>query len=136
MDDKEALARIQNEIEGFKKLNNELRLKISQNSEFISMLQQIERGLIKSINNQDSKQRSLIRTRGELSFQEMIRRILQNKPNGATAKEILDLIKQEFNLEVMRSSISPQLSRLKEKGEIELKSGVWKLISLPLFKED
>lgn len=64
-----------------------------------------------------------------LTFQDMIMLILKNTPEGATANELLEMIDRRFNKKIMRSSISPQLSRLKQKGRVTLKDGIWTIIS-------
>lgn len=63
-----------------------------------------------------------------LTFQDMIVAVLNGLDTGAaTALEILDLIDQKFEKKILRSSISPQLSRLKDKGVLNLDNGYWTL---------
>lgn len=63
-----------------------------------------------------------------LTFQDMIVSVLNAHPKGgAEALEILDLIDKKFNKQIVRSSISPQLSRLKQKGVLQLENGIWSL---------
>jgi chromosome segregation ATPase len=53
--------------------------------------------------------------------------VLEHKPNGMTALEILDEINAKyFNGTIVRTSLSPQLSRLKNRYEkIELRGNRW-----------
>lgn len=68
------------------------------------------------------------RRSGGVTFQDMIIQVLNDQPNnGAEALKILDLIEEKFNKKIQRSSISPQLSRLKGNGVLELKDNVWSL---------
>lgn len=61
------------------------------------------------------------------TFKEMIKSVLADRDNGAEALEILDLIKTKFGKEIKRTSISPQLSRLKASGDLVLQDKVWML---------
>ena len=61
------------------------------------------------------------------TFKEMIVSVLSEHGRGAQATEILGLIKTKFGKEIKRSSISPQLSRLKSEGVIDLDDKVWYL---------
>ncbi len=47
-------------------------------------------------------------------------------PHGLTALEILDQIRVRWNIDIKRTSLSPQLTRLKNDGEIYNDKGVWK----------
>ncbi|MBR9901380.1 MAG: hypothetical protein GYB19_15140 [Rhodospirillales bacterium] len=53
-------------------------------------------------------------------------------PNGATARQILELYTETTGRELLRESLSPQLSRLKNEGSLISEKGKWILIS----KED
>lgn len=46
---------------------------------------------------------------------------------GMTSTEVLDAIRQRWLPTLMRTSLSPPLSRLKAKGEIELDGEYWKI---------
>jgi hypothetical protein len=70
-----------------------------------------------------------LRSNQSLTFQDMIMLTLKSTPEGATANELLEMIDGRFNKKIMRSSISPQLSRLKQKGKVTLKDGMWAIIS-------
>jgi hypothetical protein len=65
-----------------------------------------------------------------LTMKELAVKALREQfPNGATAAELLDHFVGAWNRhDVVRSSLSPQLSRLKTEGEIKLENGnVWVL---------
>ena len=59
------------------------------------------------------------------TFKDMIKVVLAEKGDGADALEIIDLIKDKFNKTLMRTSISPQLSRMKANGDLVLEDKVW-----------
>lgn len=58
---------------------------------------------------------------------EAILAVLDHKPNGMTAQEILEELNEKyFGGRLMRTSLSPQLSRLKDRdGKIELRGDRW-----------
>ena len=67
--------------------------------------------------------------------------ILANHPRGLSALEIMPILNRELGSNYERSSISPQLSRLKGDMLIDLKAGIWTLansgdreIEAPHFK--
>ena len=64
-----------------------------------------------------------------ITFQDMIVTVLENIPQGADANQILELIDKEFGKKIKRSSVSPQLSRLKANGVLTLKDNIWSLIN-------
>jgi len=65
-----------------------------------------------------------------LTLKEMVRKALQEHfQNGATALELLAFFKSKWGRDVPRPSLSPQLSRLKEEGILDLKGRVWLLQS-------
>lgn len=76
------------------------------------------------------------------TFKDMIKVVLTEKGSGAEALEIIDLIKARFGKEIKRTSISPQLSRLKASGDLLLDDKVWLLpqhrkpVTLPEFEDD
>jgi DNA-binding transcriptional ArsR family regulator len=63
----------------------------------------------------------------ENSMRATAARLLADYPQGLTAKEILPLLNKELGTDYPRSSLSPQLSRLKAEGQIERDGLVWKL---------
>lgn len=65
------------------------------------------------------------------TFQDMIVQVLAGRPQGATAIDILQLIEAIFGKKIIRSSISPQLSRLKSAGVLILENNMWRLVNAP-----
>lgn len=63
------------------------------------------------------------------TIKEMVRRVLESAPLGMTSNDILASIKAEFSKEIERTSLSPQLSRLKSEGEVVLVNDNWYLRS-------
>jgi hypothetical protein len=58
----------------------------------------------------------------------MVRDLLTStQPNGLTALQLLDLMKLHWGENVERTSLSPQLTRLKDDGVIFNEHGVWKI---------
>lgn len=60
-----------------------------------------------------------------LTIKEMAREVLSRQPNGLNSSGIQDGIKKSFGRDVERTSLSPQLSRLKDDGELALDGDVW-----------
>ena len=52
----------------------------------------------------------------------------ENDPPGMTALEILDAVNRSLNTDYPRTSLSPQLSRLKEAGRIDRVGNRWILV--------
>lgn len=63
------------------------------------------------------------------TIKEMVLEILAVRPKGATAQEIVKFIADRFGQQIERSSLSPQLSRLKHEGRVVLSGRVWSLPS-------
>ena len=61
------------------------------------------------------------------TIQAGVLRILASSPNGMTALRILDELRTRFEMDYPRSSLSPQLSRLKAQGKLKLRGTVWSL---------
>ena len=59
------------------------------------------------------------------TIKDMARSALREAPEGLTSHEILAAIKQQFNRDIDRTSLSPQLSRLKGDGEVQLMGEKW-----------
>lgn len=113
-----------------KKRQNELEAKIALHTEELNRLRKMSQqmGKLKHINLDfnsywTTKKKKPIQ-KADKTIKEMIREILQ-KENGITAQEILKKIHKRWLPELMRSSLSPQLSRMKQTGEIEDKKGIW-----------
>jgi phosphopantetheinyl transferase (holo-ACP synthase) len=63
-----------------------------------------------------------------MTMKEMVVKALgEHFPHGATANQLLDFFRSEWGREQMRTSLSPQLSRLKDRHIITLKGKVWHL---------
>lgn len=65
----------------------------------------------------------------KLTIKEMIRSVLWRNPEGGTSDQVAFWINQFHGVEVARTSLSPQLSRLKADGEVDLNEerGFWRL---------
>jgi predicted nuclease with TOPRIM domain len=66
-------------------------------------------------------------TQGQITIMQAVMEVLNHKTNGMTAIEILDEINATyFNGTIVRTSLSPQLSRLKNRDKkIELRGNRW-----------
>ena len=53
--------------------------------------------------------------------------LLTAPPYGLTANEILDRLQKIYDADLMRTSLSPQLSRLKQEGKIVSERPYWRL---------
>lgn len=64
---------------------------------------------------------------GHLTIMQAVLEILKHRPDGMTSQEILaEINKQYFDGTVVRHSLSPQLSRLKDRHKkIELRGNRW-----------
>jgi hypothetical protein len=62
-----------------------------------------------------------------LTLKEMILLTLRTRHRGADALTILDEINARWNIGLERTSLSPQLSRLKSEGKLHLIGKVWSL---------
>ncbi|GKY88886.1 hypothetical protein [Sinisalibacter aestuarii] len=64
-----------------------------------------------------------------MTIKEMVRSVLSRNPEGGTSDQIINWINQIHASEVARTSLSPQLSRLKADGIVMLDedTGIWKL---------
>lgn len=67
-----------------------------------------------------------------MTIKEMIRQIVRGRPDGLAAGEILREIESRFGVGVERTSLSPQLSRLRAAGEVTLQDGRWYSTQIPL----
>ncbi|HEX8532884.1 MAG TPA: hypothetical protein VF662_01835 [Allosphingosinicella sp.] len=66
------------------------------------------------------------------TIKDMVRGILRSRPDGLSAGEILAEIKERFAVHVERTSLSPQLSRLRSSEEVTLQGGRWYSTQIPL----
>lgn len=60
-----------------------------------------------------------------VTIKDMVRAVLAKHPDGLAATGILDAIKADFEVTMERTSLSPQLSRLRKSGDVVLEDGVW-----------
>lgn len=60
-----------------------------------------------------------------LTIKDMIRTTLSGKSEGMAAIEILQEIESRFGVWIERTSLSPQLSRLRNSNEVTLENGRW-----------
>lgn len=67
----------------------------------------------------------------KLTMKQLVRKALdEHFTNGATANELLDFFRNAWGRnDVVRTSLSPQLSRLKRDGAIKLDGMTWRLAS-------
>lgn len=59
-----------------------------------------------------------IRARGPRSIKVMVMDVIHDSDRPLQAVEILERINKQFNVEIPRTSLSPQLSRLRDEGRI------------------
>lgn len=71
--------------------------------------------------------KTLRRSGPELTIKEAVIQVLNVAHNGLTASEILEKINEIMGTDYARTSLSPQLSRLKQDGKIELDGQVWRI---------
>tara|TARA_Y100000588_G_scaffold324806_1_gene358178 strand:+ start:179 stop:742 length:564 start_codon:yes stop_codon:yes gene_type:complete len=57
----------------------------------------------------------------------VVKALKEHFQNGATANQLLDLFERKWGRQIMRTSLSPQLSRLKNDNIIELEGKTWHL---------
>ncbi len=67
----------------------------------------------------------------KITIKNAVLQILEHYPKGLLALDILDKINQRFDLEIVRSSLSPQLTRLKNYDEKIVKHGTIWLLAHP-----
>lgn len=60
-----------------------------------------------------------------ITIKDMIRAVLRGRQFGASSAEILAAIEHDFGKALERTSLSPQLSRLRGSGIVTLESGRW-----------
>jgi hypothetical protein len=100
-----------------------LRKKLVELDGVISVLKnefrQIET-LLKKLDEDDAKKKPI-------TIMEAVLQIMRDKPNGMTAQQILaELNEKYFDGNIARHSLSPQLSRLKDRyKKLELRGNVW-----------
>ena len=77
------------------------------------------------------KKRTIKNTRKKaaLTIKQMVVKLIGQNGAGLSAIDLMARIKAVYDLEIPRSSLSPQLSRLKQEGRLVDKSGIWCLTS-------
>jgi hypothetical protein len=81
----------------------------------------------------DQKQPVTRRSIPEMTIKAAVVKVLRTEPLGLPAVEILRRINAELKTDYARTSLSPQLSRLKQDGKIALMGENWRLIGLEGF---
>lgn len=71
----------------------------------------------------------------EKTIKEAVIEILKEAGRGMTALEILPEVNRHLNVDYPRTSLSPQLSRLKADGLLERDGIVWSLVQAPQTEE-
>jgi hypothetical protein len=72
----------------------------------------------------------------KLTLKQIIMKALaEHFADGATAIQMLDFFARQWGRQEMRTSLSPQLSRLKEEGKITLEGKIWRLAPEEDFEE-
>ncbi|MCB8837363.1 hypothetical protein [Aurantimonas sp. VKM B-3413] len=74
----------------------------------------------------DAKPRRIQRAKTS-TIKMAVLKVLESEPNGLTAPEMLPLVNESLGIEYPRSSLSPQLSRLKAEGDLVLAGKKWVL---------
>ena len=73
-------------------------------------------------------------TKSNLTIKEMVLIILKDYPDGLIALDILSKINSHFDKTFIRTSLSPQLSRLKQSGDINKFGKHWLLTNKKLME--
>ena len=75
-----------------------------------------------------SKKISILKPEGTKRIKPMVLEILEKHTGGLKALDILSAIETDYDVKIMRTSLSPQLSRLKKSGAIENRGKLWFLL--------
>lgn len=59
------------------------------------------------------------------TIKEMILQVLAEHQTCADAHQIIEMIRKRFNVEIARTSISPQLSRLRKEKRLHMENKLW-----------
>jgi hypothetical protein len=122
LEEREALLKVYRPLEtGIKALRFELYEKQQQLAQLASEVEKINLAL-KAVEAADK--------RPHITIMEAVLEVLQDRPEGLTALEILAEINTRYFADrIARSSLSPQLSRLKDRDrKIELRGNKWFLL--------
>lgn len=66
-------------------------------------------------------------TSSKMTIKEMILEVLGVLPAGADANKIIRVIRDRFGKDIPRTSLSPQLSRLRQEGHLDLDGSIWRI---------
>jgi hypothetical protein len=89
-----------------------------------------ERALDPSQSPWDELVDDAVPTRGVLregTIKDFVVRVLSERPRGLVAVDILSAINRRFGTDYPRTSLSPQLSRLKQEGVLDREGLVWRI---------
>lgn len=110
-------------------ISNDLLAKLQEREKALKVeLEEVKmlKAAIKGVASANSPARKRTRsTNNGPTFKDMIKTVLKEKGSGAEALELIDLIEDRFGQKIKRTSISPQLSRLKADGELTLIGKEW-----------
>jgi chromosome condensin MukBEF ATPase and DNA-binding subunit MukB len=81
------------------------------------------------VNGLDIEPHITSRSRPELTIKEAALKVLRDHPEGLIALDILKEINERFGLGILRTSLSPQLSRLKQERKVNNAGMAWTLAS-------
>lgn len=79
-----------------------------------------------------SRPEGRIRRVARPSIKKAVMIILRENPRGLTAREILSRIYERWGWRLERTSLSPQLSRLREERRIKNRDSIWTANSRPI----
>jgi hypothetical protein len=68
-----------------------------------------------------------------LTIKEAIMRVLPEYPDGLLALDLLARINERFDLQLVRTSLSPQLTRLKRERKITNRGSTWVAVGPPAY---
>jgi hypothetical protein len=103
-----------------------IRLQIDALKEELAELDAAERAISDCDRAHQEQRRSPRPAKATPSIKAMALEVLENCTVGADTNEIARLIAERFGVEVPRPSLSPQLSRLKSEGQLEIENKVWR----------
>lgn len=125
-------------------LRQEIQQKKSELQSYESELSDVEKslaaiGMVNGVQTDvDFASRSFAR-HGKIregTIKDFIVQVLSSEPKGLVALDILSAINKRFNKNYDRTSLSPQLSRLRHEGLLDRRGIVWHMKHAPLEEED
>lgn len=75
----------------------------------------------------ESRQNNRPQRLPDITLKDAALRVLADAPSGLAASEILKEINHRFNANFVRTSLSPQISRLRHEGRVTVIDGKWHL---------